>query len=69
MMYIIGLILGVGLVVWGIYRMRTDDGLFGKNQKSKNVFNLLLMGEASGVGQFLGGIILIIAVIIGFFVK
>ncbi|MGE7023061.1 hypothetical protein [Solibacillus cecembensis] len=68
-MYIIGLIFGMILVIWGIYRMRTDDGLFGKNQKNKNLFNLLLMGEASGIGQFLGGIILIIAVIIGFFVK
>ncbi|PUB11384.1 hypothetical protein [Paenisporosarcina sp. OV554] len=68
-MYIIGFILGIVLVVWGIYRMRTDDGLFGKNQKNKNLFNLLLMGEASGIGQFLGGIILIIAVIIGFFVR
>ncbi|ATP41827.1 hypothetical protein CSE16_18270 [Solibacillus sp. R5-41] len=69
MMYIIGLIFGIVLVVWGIYRMRTDDGLFGKNQKNKNLFNLLLMGEASGIGQFFGGIILIIAVIIGFFVR
>ncbi|WP_371514668.1 hypothetical protein [Solibacillus sp. R5-41] len=68
-MYIIGLIFGIVLVVWGIYRMRTDDGLFGKNQKNKNLFNLLLMGEASGIGQFFGGIILIIAVIIGFFVR
>ncbi|MBE7106984.1 hypothetical protein FT637_29645 [Bacillus cereus] len=68
-MYIIGLIFGIVLVVWGIYRMRTDDGLFGKNKKTKNLFNLLLMGEASGIGQFSGGIILIIAVIIGFFVK
>ncbi|MFJ5566781.1 hypothetical protein [Lysinibacillus xylanilyticus] len=69
MMYIIGLIFGVVLVAWGIYRMRTDDGLFGKNQKNKNLFNFLLKGEASGIGQFLGGVILIIAVIIGFFVK
>ncbi|ETT80580.1 hypothetical protein MKZ08_13000 [Viridibacillus sp. FSL R5-0477] len=69
MMYIIGLIFGVVLVTWGIYRMKTDEGLFGKNQKNKNLFNLLLMGEASGIGQFLGGVILIIAVIIGFFVK
>lgn len=69
MMYIVGLIFGIVLVVWGIYRMKTDDGLFGKNRKTKNLFNLLLMGETSGIGQFLGGIILIIAVIIGFFVK
>ncbi|MFP3512160.1 hypothetical protein SB775_21480 [Peribacillus sp. SIMBA_075] len=53
-------IFGIVLVVWGIYRMRTDDGLFGKNRKNKNIFNLLLMGEASGLGQFLSGILCII---------
>ncbi len=62
-------IFGIVLVVWGIYRMRTDDGLFGKNQTNKNLFNLLLMGEASGIGQFLGGIVCIIIGIIGFFVR
>ncbi|MCO0597288.1 hypothetical protein NST21_05245 [Peribacillus sp. FSL K6-1552] len=68
-MQIILFIFGAVLIVWGIYRMKTDDGLFGKNQKSKNIFNLLLMGEASGLGQFLGGILCIIIGIIAFFVK
>ncbi|MED3994617.1 hypothetical protein P4647_08100 [Peribacillus frigoritolerans] len=68
-MQIILFIFGAVLIVWGIYRMKTDDGLFGKNQKSKNIFNLLLMGEASGLGQFLGGILCIILGIIAFFVK
>ncbi|MGJ7913804.1 hypothetical protein [Neobacillus sp. LXY-1] len=68
-MLIIPFILGVVLIIWGIYRMKTDDGLFGKNQKSKNIFNLLLMGEASGLGQFLSGILLIVIGIIGFIVK
>ncbi|MFC9599062.1 hypothetical protein ACFY5J_11645 [Peribacillus butanolivorans] len=68
-MQIILFIFGAVLIIWGIYRMKTDDGLFGKNQKSKNIFNLLLMGEASGLGQFLGGILCIIIGIIAFFVK
>ncbi|MEK4759556.1 hypothetical protein MHH85_04775 [Viridibacillus sp. FSL E2-0187] len=62
-------IFGIVLVVWGIYRMKTDDGLFGKNRKSKNIFNLFLMGEASGLGQFLSGILCIVIGIIAFFVK
>ncbi|MFY0779343.1 hypothetical protein AB1K18_03365 [Peribacillus simplex] len=68
-MQIILFIFGAVLIVWGIYRMKNDDGLFGKNQKSKNIFNLLLMGEASGLGQFSGGILCIILGVIAFFVK
>jgi hypothetical protein len=68
-MIFIAFIFGLVLVVWGIYRMRTDDGLFGKNRKSKNIFNLLLMGEASGLGQFLGGILFIIIGIVALIVK
>ncbi|MGG0791938.1 hypothetical protein ABE132_25280 [Peribacillus simplex] len=68
-MLIVLFIFGAVLIVWGIYRMKTDDGLFGKNQKSKNIFNLLLMGEASGLGQFLGGILCIIIGIIAFILK
>ncbi|WP_144530008.1 hypothetical protein [Peribacillus simplex] len=62
-------IFGAVLIVWGIYRMKTDDGLFGKNRKSKNIFNLLLMGEASGLGQFSSGILCIIIGIIAFVMK
>ncbi|MEF2098459.1 hypothetical protein V3595_28265 [Bacillus sp. CFBP9009] len=62
-------IFGAVLIVWGIYRMKTDDGLFGKNRKSKNIFNLMLMGEASGLGQFLGGILCIIIGIIAVIMK
>jgi len=54
------IIFGIVLTAWGIYRMKTDDGIFGKSQKGKNIFNLLLMGEASGIGQFLGGIVCVI---------
>ncbi|CAK6478095.1 hypothetical protein ACPOM7_24005 [Peribacillus castrilensis] len=62
-------IFGAVLIVWGIYRMKTDDGLFGKNRKSKNIFNLMLMGEASGLGQFLSGILCIIIAIIAVIMK
>ncbi|MGE7835804.1 hypothetical protein [Viridibacillus arvi] len=57
-------IFGIVLTVWGIYRMKTDDGLFGKNQRNKNLFNLILMGQASGLGQFLSGILCIIVGVI-----
>ncbi|WP_068985172.1 MULTISPECIES: hypothetical protein [Lysinibacillus] len=60
MLGLIAIVFGIVLTVWGIYRMKTDDGLFGKTQKSKNIFNLFLMGEASGIGQFLGGIVCVI---------
>ncbi|TQR16336.1 hypothetical protein [Psychrobacillus vulpis] len=68
-MLIILFIFGVVLIVWGLYRMKTDDGLFGKNQKSKNIFNLLLTGQASGLGQFLSGILCIIIAIIVLIMK
>ncbi|WP_141994973.1 hypothetical protein [Bacillus sp. B4EP4a] len=68
-MLIVLFIFGAVLIVWGIYRMKTDDGLFGKKQKSKNIFNLLLMGEASGLGQFLSGVLCIIIGIIAFILK
>ncbi|MEB2301698.1 hypothetical protein LAV72_19005 [Lysinibacillus xylanilyticus] len=54
------IIFGIVLTTWGIYRMKTDDGIFGNNQKSKNIFNLFLHGQASGIGQFLSGIACII---------
>ena len=53
-------IFGIVLTAWGIYRMKTDDALFGKSQKSKNIFNLLLFWQASGIGQFLSGIVCVI---------
>lgn len=62
-------IFGIVLVVWGIYRMRRDDGLFGKSRKNKNIFNFLLMGEASGIGQFLSGILCIILGVIALILK
>ncbi|WP_042274651.1 hypothetical protein [Faecalimicrobium dakarense] len=68
-MQMLAILFGVVLILWGIYRMKTDDGLFGKTQTGKNIFNLILMGEASGLGQFLGGVLFIIIAIVSFIVK
>ncbi|BAU28595.1 hypothetical protein DFP93_105172 [Aneurinibacillus soli] len=63
------ILFGVVLVLWGIYRMKTDDALVGKTQTRKNIFNLFLLGEASGLGQLLGGILCIILGIVSFIIK
>ncbi|GIN87562.1 hypothetical protein J6TS2_39480 [Heyndrickxia sporothermodurans] len=63
------ILFGVILVLWGIYRMKTDDAFVGKTQTKKNIFNLFVFGEASGIGQFLGGILCIILGIIAFIIK
>lgn len=63
------ILFGVVLVLWGIYRMKTDDALIGKTQKRKNIFNLFLFGQASGIGQLLSGILCIILGIVSFIIK
>lgn len=68
-MQIILIIFGVILILWGIHRMKTDDALFGKTQKSKNIFNLILLGQASGIGQFLSGVLCIIVALASFIIE
>lgn len=63
------ILFGVLLTLWGIHRMKTDDAFVGKTQKRKNIFNLLIMGQASGIGQFLSGILCIIIGIVSFIIK
>ncbi|WP_097028448.1 hypothetical protein [Clostridium peptidivorans] len=63
------ILFGVVLVLWGIYRMKTDDALIGKTQKQKNIFNLFFLGQASGIGQLLSGILCIILGIVSFIIK
>lgn len=62
-------IFGVVLIVWGLYLMRKEEGLFGENRKSKNIFNFILMGQASGLGQFISGILCIIVGITAIIMK
>lgn len=64
-----GIVFGVVLILWGVYRMKKDDAFVGKTQTRKNLFNLLIRGEASGIGQLLGGILLVIAVIVALIIK
>ena len=64
-----GIVFGVVLISWGVYRMKKDDAFVGKTQTRKNLFNLLILGEASGLGQLLGGILLVILVIVSFIIK
>ncbi|MDM5186083.1 hypothetical protein QUF99_01160 [Bacillus sp. DX4.1] len=63
------ILFGVVLVLWGIYRMKTDDAFVGKTQTRKNIFNFLILGETSGLGQLLGGILCIILGILSFIIK
>ncbi|MED2985488.1 hypothetical protein P4311_29745 [Bacillus thuringiensis] len=64
-----GIFFGLVLILWGIYKMKKDDSFLGKTQTRKNLFNLLILGEASGLGQLLGGILLVILVIVSFIIK
>lgn len=64
-----GIVFGVVLILWGVYRMKKDDAFVGKTQTRKNLFNLLILGEASGLGQLLGGILLVILVSVSFIIK
>lgn len=63
------ILFGVVLTLWGIYRMKTDAAFVGKTQTRKNIFNFFLLGQASGIGQFLGGIVCIILGILSFIIK
>lgn len=63
------ILFGVVLVLWGLYRMKTDEAFVGKTQTRKNIFNFFILGEASGIGQFLGGIACIVIGIVSFIIK
>lgn len=69
MLKLLFILFGVVLVLWGTYKMKKDDAFVGKTQTRKNIFNLLLLGEASGLGQFLGGILCIILGIVSLIIK
>ncbi|MBP0724982.1 hypothetical protein J5Y03_07235 [Bacillus sp. RG28] len=69
MLKLLLILFGVVLVLWGRYRMKKDDALIGKTQTRKNIFNFILNGQASGLGQFLSGILCIILGIVSFFIK
>ncbi|PER82299.1 hypothetical protein CN487_09800 [Bacillus cereus] len=61
MMFAILFVFGFILIGWGFYRIKTD---FNDNKKKNNIISFLLQGGASGIGQFILGIICIIVGII-----
>lgn len=61
-MLIVGLVIGVILLLVGIFSIK-------RNSKGWNLIDLILNRQGSGVGQFLSGLLLIIAVIVMFFMK
>lgn len=61
-MLIIGFIFGVILLLWGIYQIKNSS-------KASSLIDLIFNRQGSGIGQFLSGLLLIIAVIIMFFMK
>ncbi|WP_454054871.1 hypothetical protein [Clostridium sp. Marseille-Q7071] len=63
------ILFGVVLILWGTYKMKTDGAFLGKTQTRKNIFNFFLLGEASGLGQFLGGIMCIVLGVLSFIIK
>lgn len=64
-----GIVFGIVLILWGVYRMKKDDAFVGKTKTRKSFFNLLILGEASGLGQFLGGILLVILGVVALIIK
>ena len=63
------ILFGVILTLWGIHRIKTDKAFVGKTQTRKNIFNFLIMGQASGFGQLSSGIICIILGVLSFIIK
>lgn len=63
------IVFGAILTVWGIFSIKNNNMLFGKNKTSKNVFDLVINGQASGIGQFLSGVLCIVIGIISLVLK
>ncbi|MGL4570526.1 MAG: hypothetical protein ACRCVJ_05645 [Clostridium sp.] len=68
-MRILFILFGIVLILWGIYRMKSDKAFIGKTQSRKNIFNFIIQGQSSGIGQFLSGILCVIIGIVSFIIK
>lgn len=65
MLYIV-FVVGILFLVVGGVRMNKD---FKEDKKKNSFIQLLLTGQASGIGQFLSGVLFIIIGVIGLFLK
>ncbi|MGH0432163.1 hypothetical protein ACQVPL_23520 [Bacillus hominis] len=63
------IVIGAALILSGVYKMKKYDAFVGKTQTRKNLFNLLINGQSSGIGQLLSGIVCIILAIVAFIIK
>lgn len=63
------LIFGLLLISWGVYRVKKTTKLFGCTKKISAFIELVLNGEASGIGQLLAGIVCLIIFAVSFFIK
>ncbi|MGG5784864.1 hypothetical protein [Bacillus albus] len=63
------IIIGVVLILSGVYKMKKYDAFVGKTQTRKNLFNWVINGQGSGIGQLLSGIVCIILAIVSFIIK
>jgi len=62
----IAFLIGIIFLVWGTIRMSID---FKSDKRKNNFIQLLFTGQASGIGQFVSGIIFIIIGIVSVLVK
>ncbi|MBJ8107726.1 MULTISPECIES: hypothetical protein [Bacillus cereus group] len=63
------IVIGAALILSGVYKMKKYDAYVGKTQTRKNLFNFLINGQSSGVGQLLSGIVCIVLAIVAFIIK
>ncbi|EJV55590.1 MULTISPECIES: hypothetical protein [Bacillus] len=66
---IVLIVIGLALILSGVYKMKKYDAFVGKTQTRKNLFNLLINGQSSGIGQLLSGIVCIVLAIVAFIIK
>ncbi len=66
---IVLIVIGLAFILSGVYKMKKYDAFVGKTQTRKNLFNLLINGQSSGIGQLLSGIVCIVLAIVAFIIK
>lgn len=57
---------GIFLSTWGVYRIKHD---FKTNKTKNNIVGLFFSGQASGVGQFLSGVVTIVVGVIVMYIN
>ncbi|MEG0285872.1 MULTISPECIES: hypothetical protein [Vagococcus] len=58
--------IGILFILWGSFRLSND---FKTNKTKKNMLLFALSGQASGLGQFLSGVVFIVIGIVSLLVQ